>query len=59
MEEKRKFLGLRFHCCGTYTRAYKNRRGDAYVGHCPRCGRSVKIGIDPKKGSNARFFDVY
>ena len=59
MAEKRKFIGLRFRCCQTYVRAYKNRQGDAYVASCPRCGRPVRIGIDPKRGTDARFFEVY
>ena len=52
---KRKFLGIVFECCHTYGRVHRNLRGDAYEGRCPRCGRSVRVGIDPS-GTNQRFF---
>lgn len=55
----RKFLGVRFTCCSAYNRIYINRKGTAYEGACPKCGRRVRIAIDPKKGSSARFFNAY
>jgi hypothetical protein len=53
------FLGANFRCCGVYARIYKNRRGDAYEGRCPKCGRKVRFPIDPARGTSHRFFDVY
>jgi hypothetical protein len=54
----KKFLGVRFECCGVYTRAYQNRQGTAYIARCPRCAQQVTIGIDAQKGTDARFFVV-
>ncbi len=50
-----KWLGVQFECCGVYARVYRNRNRTAYVGHCPRCGRPLKIGIGPG-GVDQRFF---
>jgi hypothetical protein len=57
-DSQKKFLGVRFECCGVYTRAYRNKDGTAYVARCPRCLQQVTIGIDNQKGIDARFFVV-
>ena len=41
------FLGIHFVNCGAYGRIYKNKRGDSYVGHCPRCMHQVRVRIGP------------
>lgn len=56
--EQRQYLGVKFECCGSYTRAYKNKQGTAYLARCPRCMKKVDIGINAQEGVSARFFTV-
>ena len=54
----RKFLGVKFNCCQVYYRIYINRAGTHYEGACPKCGRRIKVKIDPRSGTNNRFFET-
>ncbi len=51
----RPWLGIRFDCCGVYTRVYRNAEGTAYRGACPRCGRAIRLRVG-QGGTSARFF---
>ena len=52
---KKTFLGIMFECCNVYKRVYVNKEGNAYEGHCPKCGAEVKVRIGTG-GSDSRFF---
>ncbi|TWU26970.1 hypothetical protein Pla52o_08260 [Novipirellula galeiformis] len=54
---KRPFLGITFLCCQIYGRIYQNAERSAYVGHCPRCAKRVRILIGPG-GGTSRFFSA-
>ena len=53
----RPFIHVRFACCNVYTRIYRNRAGDAYVGWCPKCAKQIRVKIDPR-GTDSRFFEA-
>ena len=55
---KRKFLGIQFDCCGTYSRIYANKENTAYTGNCPRCGKAIRVKIGPG-GTENRFPDPF
>lgn len=56
--KKSNYLGIMFNCCGVYGRIYKNKDQTAYVGHCPKCMRSIRVNIG-EGGVSRRFFDAY
>jgi len=56
--DKKKFLGIKFTCCGIYTRIYVNRDGTAYEGRCPRCLKPIKLKIG-EGGTDTRFFETF
>ncbi|MCL2306109.1 MAG: hypothetical protein FWC43_12265, partial [Planctomycetaceae bacterium] len=56
--EQKKYVGVRFHCCGLYVRIYVNKEGTAYEGRCPKCARPVRLRIG-EGGTSNRFFDAY
>jgi len=49
------FVGVIFKCCRIYSRIYLNKKGDAFVGWCPRCSKKMTMRVSPT-GSKERFF---
>ena len=56
--DRKKYVGVRFHCCGLYLRIYVNKEGTAYEGRCPKCAKPLRLRIGDG-GTNHRFFDAY
>lgn len=54
---KRPFIGMHFKCCNVYTRIYLNKKGDAFVGWCPKCTAKTVVKV-AKDGSRDRFFSA-
>ncbi len=54
----RKWIGVKFDCCGSYSRIYRNRQGTAYEGFCPKCTARIKVPIGPS-GTTQRIFRAY
>ncbi len=54
----RPWLAVRWQCCCTYSRIYRNPAGTAYHGRCPRCAKPIHIRI-AADGTANRFFEAY
>jgi len=52
----RKFIGVKFECCGVYGRIYYSEVNNGYYGYCPLCHKRVNVRVDPEKGTDGRFF---
>ncbi|MFK8110902.1 MAG: hypothetical protein AB8B91_01795 [Rubripirellula sp.] len=55
--ESRPFLGIRFKCCRTYGRIYRDPAKAAYVGNCPKCRARISVPIG-SGGTSTRFFNA-
>ena len=58
INQGRPFIGLRWACCGRYTRVVRHVDGTHYQGRCPGCGKSARIEVGTG-GTRSRFFQVY
>ncbi|MEW6016272.1 MAG: hypothetical protein AB1690_13250 [Candidatus Zixiibacteriota bacterium] len=54
-EAARPHIGIIFKCCRVYARIYLNKKGDAFVGWCPRCAGKLEVKVSPT-GSKQKFF---
>ncbi len=54
----RKFIGVKFECCGVYSRIYFDEKRNGYYGCCPMCHRPVNVRVDPETGVDGRFFTL-
>jgi len=54
-DDQRRFIGVQFDCCRTYSRIYINPLRTEFIGHCPRCGKQICIKVSPD-GTDASFF---
>mgnify|MGYP006293843591 CR=1 FL=1 len=54
----RPWISMLWRCCGVYSRIYRNRKGAAYEGYCPKCARPVRVKIGPG-GTSARLFEAH
>ena len=53
----RPWLSIHWKCCRMYSRIYRNAEGTAYVGQCPKCGRTARATVGPN-GVSTRFFQA-
>ncbi|MCC7191291.1 MAG: hypothetical protein IT444_00795 [Phycisphaeraceae bacterium] len=53
----RPWLAVKWRCCATYSRIYRNADGSAYEGRCPKCGTPVRARVGPG-GTDHRFFEA-
>lgn len=51
----RPWIGIRFDCCGVYSRIYRSLTASAYEGRCPHCQRPVRVLIG-RGGTTQRLF---
>jgi len=58
LTDRKKYVGVRFQCCGIYQRIYVNKDGTAYEGRCPKCTKPVRLRIG-EGGTTNRFFEAY
>ena len=54
---QRPYLGVHYRCCNLYARAYLDATREAFVGTCPKCGRSIRMRVSPG-GSSERFWSA-
>jgi len=54
-KNNRPHLGIVFKCCRIYSRIYLNKKGDAFVGWCPKCAAKMEVRVSPI-GSTSKFF---
>jgi hypothetical protein len=54
---KRPHIGVIFKCCRIYYRIYLNKKGDAFIGWCPKCASKMEVKVSPT-GSESIFFSA-
>jgi hypothetical protein len=53
--QRRPYICILFDCCNVYARLYRRPEVLRYEGRCPKCLRTLTVGVGPDGTSNRMF----